>query len=72
MSEMLDRAFKQASRLPEPEQDELAAFILAEIADDRRWSEAFAASSSRLSDLASEALREHNAKKTKPLDLGTE
>jgi TolB protein len=36
MTEMLDKAFKQASGLPERDQDELAAFILAELADDRR------------------------------------
>jgi len=72
MTEMLDKAFRQASRLPDREQDELAAFILAELADERRWSETLSASSSRLADLAAEARREFEAGETHSLDLGGE
>jgi len=72
MTEKLDKAFRQASNLPEPEQDELAAFILAELADDRRWSKAISSSSSQLADLAAEARREYQAGQTEELDLDGE
>jgi len=72
MTEMLDKAFRQASSLPEREQDEFAAFILAELADERRWSNVLASSSSRLSELAAEARGEYEAGETQSLDLGVE
>lgn len=72
MTEMLDKAFRQASNLPEREQDEFAAFILAELADEQRWSKALSTSSSRLSELAAEARREYEAGETQPLDSGAE
>ena len=72
MTEMLDKAFRQASNLPQPEQDELAAFILAELADDRRWSKALSSSTAQLAELGGEARREHEAGETRELDLREE
>ena len=68
MTEALKRAFDDASRLPEREQDALAAAILEELAADERWEAALAATPGALERLADEALAEHRAGRTKPLD----
>ena len=64
----LKRAFDVASRLPDAEQDALAAAILEEIAVDRRWESTLTASGDALDRLADEALAEHAAGRTEPLD----
>jgi hypothetical protein len=56
MTYLLDQAFAAAKALPEPEQNAIAAAILAEIQDERRWAEAFARSPEVLSELAGETL----------------
>lgn len=66
MTQLLDKAVSEAAKLPEPEQDALAAILLAEIESERRWSDSFAKSQDALADLAAEALAEHAAGKTKP------
>ena len=71
MTELLEKAFAEASKLPASDQDALAGRILEELAADRRWDEAFARSSEELSSLADEALTEHRAGRTRPLDLDT-
>ena len=43
--------------------------VLAELGSERRWDELFAGSTDVLSELAEEALAEHRAGCTKPLDL---
>ena len=68
MTKALEQAFAAAARLPADTQDELAAAILADIADESRWAETFAASSDALVSLAREALDEHRAGRTRPLD----
>ena len=68
MTKLLEQAFTEASKLPQQEQDLLARQVLAEIASERRWSEAFANSQDQLGKLADEALDEFEAGKTKPLD----
>ena len=68
MTERLRKAFDTASRLPEEEQDAIAAWLLEELASEQRWQEAFAQSQDELSRLADEALAEHQRGKTKPLD----
>ena len=67
MTKALELAFKEATKLPEYEQDNLARWILAELAADRRWDEAFEASTGILEQLADEALAEHRAGRTKIL-----
>jgi hypothetical protein len=52
MTELLQRAIKEAQTLPESEQDALAAIILEEIADEKRWAESFARSQDKLSRMA--------------------
>ena len=68
MTDALRRAFEAAGRLPEQDQNELAAAILEELAADERWEAALARSQGALERLADEAPREHRAGGTKPLD----
>ena len=65
MTKALQRAFEAASRLPEHEQDQLAAAILEELVANQRWEEAFARSQDALARLADEAREEHRAGRTK-------
>jgi hypothetical protein len=68
MTKLLEKAFAEAAKLSEHDQDALAEAVLAELASERRWDELFAASADVLSDLADEALAEHRTGRTKPLD----
>lgn len=70
MTQLLEKAFRAAEALPEAEQDALATSILADLEDERRWSDAFARSADTLSTLADEARAEHRAGRTLPLDIG--
>ncbi len=72
MTQLLEKAFRAAEALPEAEQDALAASILADLEDERRWTEAFARSPDVLSALADEARAEQRAGRTLPLDVGQE
>jgi hypothetical protein len=55
VSQLLERAVEAVRKLPDPEQDAIAALILEEIEDDRRWEEAFAHSPEKLTALATRA-----------------
>ena len=68
MTNLLKNAFKLAQRLPDTDQDALAALIIDEMASDRRWQEAFDGSADALDRLADEALAEYRAGETLPLD----
>jgi histidinol-phosphate/aromatic aminotransferase/cobyric acid decarboxylase-like protein len=68
ITKALKRAFEAASRLPDPDQDELAAAILEELETDERWEVAFGRSQDVLARLADEAPEEHGAGRTEPLD----
>ncbi len=69
MTQMLKKAFDEASRHSQELQDAIAAMVLAELAAQQRWDEAFAGSQDALSTLADEALAEHRAGRTKPLNV---
>ena len=71
VTNQLKKAFEEASKLPEHEQDELARFVLVELTSERRWSEAFAGSGKRLEELAEEAATEHEQGSTIALDPDT-
>lgn len=71
MTNLLTRAFEAASHLPEREQDELARWILAELADEERWQATLSGSSDVLARLADEALVEHRAGRAQVLDPDT-
>lgn len=69
MTNLLQKAFDQASRLSESEQDALARWMLEELASEKQWDKRFAQSEDTLSKLAAEALQEHQQDRTSPLDL---
>lgn len=52
MSQLLERAVEAVRKLPNEDQEAIAALILAEIEDDRLWEESFARSPEKLRDLA--------------------
>ena len=68
MTKALQDAFREAEKLPEAEQDQLAAAIRAEIEAERGWEARLAASRDELAALADEALDEHRSGRTLPLD----
>ncbi len=71
MIDLLKRAFAEAEKLPDGEQEVLAAWILAEISSEGRWTATFRRSLDVLDDLADEALDEHRRKETRPLDVSS-
>ncbi len=58
MTQRLEQAIGEARKLPESEQDVIAALILEEIADDRQWDAAFANSQDQLLKLAAKVRRD--------------
>jgi hypothetical protein len=68
MTKLLQKAFEAAAQLPDQQQDELASMLLQEIASEQKWDAAFAKSQDALAKLAREALKEHAAGRTTPLN----
>ncbi|CAN5822341.1 hypothetical protein BH24DEI2_BH24DEI2_20610 [soil metagenome] len=68
MTKLLEKAFSEASKLSEREQNAIAEVVLAELASEERWNELFAGSQDLLAELAEEALAEHRAGETEPVD----
>jgi hypothetical protein len=68
MTKLLEQAFSEAAKLPPHEQEALGAFLLEELASERRWSEAFARSHDVLAGLAAEALQEHRSGRTRAFE----
>ena len=67
MTELLGKAFAEASKLSEREQDALAEWLMEELASDQRWTEAFADAEDALARIADEALTEHREGRTSPM-----
>ena len=68
MTKLLKELIDKLSKLPPERQDELAAWLLAEMEDDARWDKSFAESQDALEKLANEALEEHRRGETRPLE----
>jgi len=69
MGKLLERAIEEAHKLPESEQEAIGAWLLAEIDAERKWDELFSLpASAALQRLADEALADHHAGRTSPLD----
>jgi hypothetical protein len=68
MTELLAKAFTEAGRLPESEQNALARWLLEEMDSERMWREKLAASADLLRAMAKEALAEDEAGETEELD----
>jgi len=64
----LEKAFAEALKLPEQEQEDFAAWLLEELASEHRWQATFSKSQDLLSELANEALNEHKNGPSKSLD----
>ncbi len=56
MTQLLQRAFAEAQKLPDADQDAIAEMILAELADELRWDETFANSQDQLERMADKAM----------------
>lgn len=68
MTELLEKAFAEASKLPQDAQDMLAQMLLDDLAAEEKWNDAFAKSQDNLALLADEALAEHRSGKTKAIE----
>ena len=69
MSKLLERAIEEARKLPEEDQEALAYLMLEEIDSERRWDELFSQPvSPALERMMDEALEDHRAGRTEPLD----
>ena len=68
MTKRLEKAFAEASKLPEGEQEALAQWLLEELASERQWEERLAKTHDRVAELADEALNEHRQGRTRSLD----
>jgi len=68
MTNLLEKAFSEASRLSVEEQDELARWLLAELASEKRWEQAYSRGKNRLAELAREAVSEQEAGETEELN----
>ena len=69
MTRLLEKAFKEASKLPVVNQNALAKWLLEELESEKKWGQIFAESENVLEHLADEALEAHKKGKTKPLNI---
>ena len=69
MTKLLNQAFQEASKLPDMQQNIIARWLLDELLVEKKWDSLFAESEDFLANLADDALRDHRAGKTKPLNL---
>ena len=71
MTEVLKKAFDEASKLPREQQDAIASLLLEELKSDRNWDQAFGNSQDALAKLANDALAQDERGKTEDLDAST-
>lgn len=69
MTKLLEKAFKEASRLPVVDQNAIAKWLLEELESEKKWELMFAESEDVLDKLADEALAAHKKGKTSPLNI---
>lgn len=68
MTKLLKKAFDEASKLSETEQNAFAKWLLDELHSEKEWDKAFAESEDMLEKLANEATEEKRKGKAKPLN----
>ena len=68
MTELLEKAFNEASKLSPDEQDELASLLLAELESKRRWTASFEKSQDASARQGREALEEDERGETDDVD----
>ena len=69
MTRLLEKAFKEASKLPVVNQNALAKWLLEELESEKKWEQMFDESGNVLEHLADEAIEAHKKGKTKPLHI---
>lgn len=69
MTKLLEKAFKNASRLSEIEQNALAKWLLEELESEKKWERSFAESEDILNRMADKAVKARKGGKTTPLDI---
>ena len=67
MTELLEKAIEELSRLSADQQNSMAQWILEELEDEQRWDTAFSTSLLKLEQLARKALDDHRAGRTRDL-----
>lgn len=68
MTQALSAAVASAAKLPEEEQNVLAAILLEEMESEERWSALFAGSQNLLEHMASDAIQDFQAGRVQPID----
>ena len=68
VSRAIDTAIEKMSALPPEEQDRIAQWLLGELQDEERWTQAFSSSQHALSRLADEARSDIRAGRATQLD----
>ncbi len=69
MTILVEKAFREISKLPEGEQNALARWILEEIESEMKWDKKFADSEDVLAKLAKESLKDDKEGRTTDLDI---
>jgi hypothetical protein len=67
MTELLNKAFEEAQKLPEKSQDELAQQVLKDIGGESKWDETLGKSQDLLAALADKAREDFKAGRTKKI-----
>ena len=68
MTELLEQALAELSKLPAAEQDAIASWLMEELASERRWEKLFSESHDALEGQADEALAQQRSGLTQELD----
>jgi hypothetical protein len=68
MTTLLQKAFAQAEKLPADEHDVIAARLLAELSPEDEFDRPIASTAHKLAGLAAQALNDHGAELTEPLN----
>lgn len=68
MTETAEKLSEELNKLPEEQQDRIAAFLLEDLKDEQRWTKLFANSQEELSRLADEAIEEFERGGTEPME----
>ena len=69
MTQLLEEAMGEVQKLPDASQDAIAAIILEELSDDRRWDEAFTRSQDQLGRLANRVREDIRAGRVRNLGI---
>ncbi len=67
MTTLLEKAFKEASMLPEVDQNALAKWIIEKLHSESKWQKKFGETENILEKLANEAIEDKRKGKTTPL-----